>query len=295
LPPAKPAAETPILPQTGANLSATADIIETAVGAGNFKTLAAALEAAGLVKTLKGRGPFTVYAPTDEAFAKLPAGTVENLLKPENKKQLVDILTYHVTAGKRLDAKTIAGHSGVGTVLGTNIKVTTSGDKVMLNNATVVTADIMARNGVIHVIDAVMLPPGNVIDVAVGAGSFKTLAAALEAAGLVDTLKKGTWTVFAPTDEAFAKLPAGTVENLLKPENKQQLINVLTYHVIRGRKLDGAFVSRQRAVRTLQGRSIRVGRETDGLVLNSATKLLATDVPASNGVIHVIDTVLLPQ
>jgi transforming growth factor-beta-induced protein len=270
------------------------DIIDTAVANGNFKTLAAALNAAGLIPTLKRRGPYTVYAPTDAAFAKLPAGTVENLLKPENRKQLVAILTYHVTAGKKLDAKTIAAHSGVGTIQGTNIKVTASGGKVMLNNATVVTPDVMATNGVIHVIDTVLLPPGNIIEVAAGAGSFKTLAAALEAAGLTDTLKTGKWTVFAPTDEAFAKLPAGTVENLLKPENKRDLIRVLTYHVVRGQQLSGAVVSRHSSVRSLQGKRIRIVRDTDGIKLNGSSSLVSVDIPASNGVIHVIDEVLLP-
>jgi transforming growth factor-beta-induced protein len=270
------------------------DIVDTAVANGNFKTLAAALDAAGLIPTLKRRGPYTVYAPTDEAFAKLPAGTVENLLKPENRKQLVAILTYHVTAGKKLDAKTIAAHSGVGTVQGTNIKVTAKDGKVMLNNATVLTADVMATNGVIHVIDSVMLPPGNIIEVAAGAGSFKTLAAALEAAGLTNTLKTGKWTVFAPTDEAFAKLPKGTVENLLKPENKKELIRVLTYHVVRGQQLSGAVVSRHSSVRSLQGTRIRVVRDGDGIKLNGSSSLLSVDVPASNGVIHVIDEVLLP-
>jgi transforming growth factor-beta-induced protein len=272
----------------------TADIVDTAVAAGNFKTLAAALEAAGLVKTLKGRGPFTVYAPTDEAFAKLPKGTVENLLKPENKKQLVAVLTYHVTAGKKLDAATITAHSGVGTVQGTNIKVTAEGGKVMLNNATVIAADVMATNGIIHAIDTVLLPPGNIIEVAASAGSFKTLAAALDAAGLTETLKKGKWTVFAPTDEAFAKLPKGTVENLLKPENKKQLVAVLTYHVVRGQQLSGAVVGRHSSIRSLQGKRIRVVRDSDGIKLNGSSGLVSVDVPASNGVIHVIDTVLLP-
>jgi transforming growth factor-beta-induced protein len=289
-----PAAPTPILPTTGAYNQAALDIVDTAIAAGNFKTLAAALTAAGLVRTLKGRGPFTVFAPTDEAFAKLPAGTVENLLKPENKKQLIAVLTYHVTAGKRLDSATIAKHSGVGTVQGASLKVTAKDGKVMLNDATVVAADIKTKNGVIHAIDTVLLPPGDIIEVASAAGSFKTLAAALNAAGLTETLKSGTWTVFAPTDEAFAKLPAGTVENLLKPENKKQLIAVLTYHVVRGARLDSNTVSKHSNVRTLQGKRIRIVRDSEGIKLNGATSFVATDVQASNGTIHVIDSVLLP-
>ena len=136
------------------------DIVDTAVAAGSFKTLAAALTAAGLVDTLKGPGPFTVFAPTDEAFAKLPAGTVETLLKPENKARLTAVLTYHVVPGK-VPASAVTGKTtDATTVNGAALKVDgTSGVKV--NNATVVQADIAASNGVIHVIDTVLLPPAN--------------------------------------------------------------------------------------------------------------------------------------
>jgi uncharacterized surface protein with fasciclin (FAS1) repeats len=134
------------------------DIVDTAVAAGKFNTLAAALKAAGLVDTLKGAGPFTVFAPTDEAFAKLPAGTVETLLKPENKAKLVSILTYHVVAGK-VTSKEVAGMKSGKTVNGKEVAVETKGGKVMINTATVVKPDIEASNGVIHVIDAVLMPP----------------------------------------------------------------------------------------------------------------------------------------
>ena len=133
------------------------DIVDTAVGAGNFKTLAAALQAAGLVETLKGDGPFTVFAPTDAAFAKLPAGTVENLLKPENRDKLKAILTYHVVAGKVTAAQVMKLKSAK-TVEGSDVTIATSGGKVKVDNANVVTADVMASNGVIHVIDTVILP-----------------------------------------------------------------------------------------------------------------------------------------
>jgi uncharacterized surface protein with fasciclin (FAS1) repeats len=133
------------------------DIVDTAVAAGSFKTLAAALQAGGLVETLKGAGPFTVFAPTDEAFAKLPAGTVESLLKPENKDKLVAILTYHVVAGKAM-AKDVAGLSSVKTVNGKELSLKVEGGKVHVNNATVTAADVEASNGVIHVIDTVLLP-----------------------------------------------------------------------------------------------------------------------------------------
>jgi uncharacterized surface protein with fasciclin (FAS1) repeats len=133
------------------------DIVDTAVAAGNFKTLAATLQAAGLVDTLKGPGPFTVFAPTDEAFAKLPAGTLQDLLKPENKQKLISILTYHVVAGKVMASQVIKLHEAK-TVNGQDVKITVNGGKVMVNNANVVKTDIQCTNGVIHVIDTVLLP-----------------------------------------------------------------------------------------------------------------------------------------
>ena len=138
--------------------AANKDIVDTAVSAGQFKTLAAALGAAGLVETLKGPGPFTVFAPTDAAFAKLPAGTVESLLKPENKAKLTAILTYHVVPGS-VKAEQAIKLDDAKTVNGAMIKISTEHGKVMINDATVVTADISASNGTIHVIDKVLLPP----------------------------------------------------------------------------------------------------------------------------------------
>ena len=133
------------------------DIVDTAVGAGSFKTLVAAVKAAGLVETLKGEGPFTVFAPTDEAFAKLPKGTVEDLLKPENKKKLVAVLTYHVVPGKVM-AKDVVGLKEAKTVQGSSAKITVADGKVKIDAANVVKTDIETSNGVIHVIDSVILP-----------------------------------------------------------------------------------------------------------------------------------------
>jgi len=137
--------------------AASQDIVDTAVAAGSFKTLAAALQAAGLVDTLKGKGPFTVFAPTDEAFAKLPPGTVEDLLKPENKEKLVAILTYHVVPGKDL-ASQVTKMSSIKTVNGQSIAISVNGGTVMVDNAKVTKTDILCSNGVIHVIDSVILP-----------------------------------------------------------------------------------------------------------------------------------------
>jgi uncharacterized surface protein with fasciclin (FAS1) repeats len=138
--------------------AAEKDIVDTAVAAGQFKTLATALGEAGLVDTLKGPGPFTVFAPTDDAFAKLPAGTVENLLKPENKDELTAILTYHVVPGRVMAAEVVKLNEAK-TLNGKMLKVTVKGSAVMINDAKVTTTDIVASNGVIHVIDTVVLPP----------------------------------------------------------------------------------------------------------------------------------------
>jgi len=135
----------------------TQDIVDTAVSAGSFKTLTTALTAAGLVDTLKGEGPFTVFAPTDEAFAKLPAGTVESLLIPANKQKLTAILTYHVVAGD-VKAADVVKLSSAKTLNGQSVKIKTKGSKVMINGATVVKADIATTNGTIHVIDTVLMP-----------------------------------------------------------------------------------------------------------------------------------------
>lgn len=134
------------------------DIVDTAVAAGSFKTLAAALQSAGLVETLKGAGPFTVFAPTDEAFAKLPAGTVEHLLKPENKAKLQAVLTYHVVAGK-VPAAAVLKMSSAKTVQGGLLNISTREGAAYVNDARVVKTDVAASNGIIHVIDTVVLPP----------------------------------------------------------------------------------------------------------------------------------------
>jgi uncharacterized surface protein with fasciclin (FAS1) repeats len=141
-----------------ASPAAAADIVETAVSNGSFKTLAAALQAAGLVETLKGKGPYTVFAPTDEAFKKLPAGTVENLLKPENKTQLQKVLTYHVVVGNVSSGDLEGKTTNAKTVEGSTVRIDASGNAVKVNDAVVTQPDVSASNGVIHVIDRVIMP-----------------------------------------------------------------------------------------------------------------------------------------
>ncbi|MCE2784996.1 MAG: fasciclin domain-containing protein [Pirellula sp.] len=269
------------------------NIVDTAVEAGKFKTLAAALGAAGLVDAVKGPGPFTVFAPSDEAFAKLPKGTVETLLKPENKDKLKAILTYHVVPGKVM-AKDVLGVKGAKSLNGQRIDVKVDGGKVMVDGAQVVATDIACTNGVIHVIDSVILPSeDNIPTVATKAGKFNTLLAAAKAAGLVEALSGDkALTVFAPTDDAFAKLPKDTVATLLKPENKDKLKAILLFHVVEGRVYSEDALAAKSAA-TLQGSKVEITVK-DGAAYVNGAKILATDVDASNGVIHIIDSVILP-
>lgn len=276
-----------------------ADIVDTAVKAGQFNTLVAAVKAAGLVDTLKSDGPFTVFAPTDAAFAKLPHGTLEMLLKPENKGLLTAILTYHVVPGNVPAAKAVKLSNAV-TANGQQIdlkyhKGSQCGSGTLtIDGARVVKADIHTSNGVIHVIDSVIMPStSDIVATAVEAGSFKTLAAALNAAGLVEALQgHGPFTVFAPSDDAFAKLPEGTVDSLLKPENRGQLTAILKHHVVSGR-IFASHVTDGATVETLNGTTLTADVGHHGVKIGNA-KVVSTDIDASNGVIHVIDSVLLP-
>jgi uncharacterized surface protein with fasciclin (FAS1) repeats len=246
-----------------------------------------------LVDAIKGPGPFTVFAPTDEAFAKVPKETLEMLLKPENKEKLKAVLTYHVVPGKVM-AKDVVGLKGAKSLNGQRIDVKVDGSKVSVDGANVVATDIACTNGVIHVIDSVILPASdNIPAVATKAGKFSTLLAAAKAAGLVDALSGDkALTVFAPTDEAFGKLPSGTVESLLKPENKDKLKSILLFHVVEGRVYSEDAVKAKTAA-TLQGGKVEISVK-DGAAYVNGAKILATDIDAGNGVIHVIDSVILP-
>jgi len=278
---------------TTATAAASKNIVETAVAAGSFKTLVAAVQAAGLAETLSG-GNFTVFAPTDEAFAKLPAGTLEMLLKPENKAKLAAILTYHVVPGT-VKAADVVKLTNAGTVQGQRVDIVAKAGTVTVDGAKVVKTDIACSNGVIHVIDTVILPVDkNIVEVAASNGSFNTLVAAVKAAGLVETLSgKGPFTVLAPTDAAFAKLPAGTLENLLKPENKKALVEILTYHVVPGVAAYSDQVVKMTELPTVLGTMVKVTVKDGKVMLGNATVAIV-DVETSNGVIHAIDTVLLP-
>lgn len=277
-------------------------IVDVAVADGRFNTLVAAVTAADLVETLSGEGPFTVFAPTDDAFAALPEGTVESLLE-DPSGALTDILLYHVVDGSVM-AETVVTLDSATTLLGEDVTITVTDDGVFLNDTVqVITTDIKASNGVIHVIDAVLLPPSDegmmdeelktIAEIAVEAGTFNTLVAALGAADLVETFaSEGSYTVFAPTDEAFAALPEGTVESLLE-DPSGALTDILLYHVIDGVVMAETVVTLDSAT-TLLGQDVTITVTDDGVFLNDTVKVSTTDIKASNGVIHVIDAVLIP-
>lgn len=291
-------------------LESKKDIIDTALAAGEFTTLAAALQSAGLIDTLKGTGPFTVFAPTDKAFNKLPSGTVEELLKPENKDLLTNILKYHVS-DKKMMAKDVIAMTSMTMLNGETANIEVKGNKVTIDGADIIITDIETSNGIIHVIDTIMVPgvdikppslmdkkeiptaDKDIIDTAIADGNFKTFIAAVEAAGLKDTLKAaGPFTVFVPSDKAFAKLPKGTLEDLLKPENKDKLIDILKYHVA-DKKLMATDVSSMSSIQMLNGKTADISIKNKKIDIDGAN-ISSTDIMASNGVIHVIDDLMMP-
>ena len=271
-------------------------IVETAVAAGNFKTLAAALGAADLAGALNGKGPFTVFAPTDAAFAKLPQGTVKELLKPENKSKLQAILKYHVISGQVGLSDALKAREAA-TLQGKPVTIGFGNGKVNVNGATLLTADLKTSNGIIHVIDSVLLPPApknDIASVAKEAGQFNTLLAAVDAAGLTSVLTgKGPVTVLAPTDAAFKALPKGTVEALLKPENRAKLGEILAMHVIKGSVSAGTALNAGTA-KSVNEKALKFEISNGTFKVNGAT-IVKTDIKCDNGVIHVIDAVLLPS
>lgn len=258
------------------------NIVETAIAAGNFTQLAAAVTAAGLADDLQGDGPFTVFAPSDAAFDAFEAAN-PGVLDGLTTEQLIGILTYHVVPGTVMSTDLADGQLAE-TLAGSVLAVSIDGSTVKVNEATVVTADIEASNGVIHVIDTIILPPGDIIEVATAAGSFTSLASALTSAGLVDDLQgEGPFTVFAPTDAAFAALSA--------VPSGQALIDVLLYHVISG--VVGPLDLKDGGVATTLGGSPVLFDLSSGAMINDAN-ITVTNVVASNGVIHVIDAVIVP-
>jgi len=288
------------------------NIVQLAQSVSDLSTLVAAVVAGNLTDTLSSPGPFTVFAPTNEAFKALPPGTLENLLKPENKKELVDVLTYHVLPQKVL-SKDIKPFSVYTTVEGKRLHASNFKGRVTVGggsqNINVTSADNVASNGVVHIIAGVLMSGSaptpapsakNIVQLAESVTDLSTLVAAVVAGNLSDTLSSpGPFTVFAPSNEAFNALPAGTLERLMKPENKNELVDILTYHVLPEEVLSKDLKPFQ-AVKTVEGKPLHVTK-WDGAVQVGASleskdlkHVLKADNVASNGVVHIIDGVLLP-
>lgn len=271
---------------------------------GNFTQLVGAVEAAGLKSTLESDGPFTVFAPTDEAFAALAASGID----PE--ATLSNILLYHVVPGSLKAADVLAAGELKSAFEGKSFTVAVTGGNAVITTpdgvtATIIMTDIEASNGIIHVIDAVIPPPVNALDlsplgdanktiaeIAVANGNFDTLVAALDAAGLVSVFASpGDYTVFAPTDDAFAALGEETI-NALLADPKGDLTKILTYHVV-GDSLSINQVANSGRIPTLNGANLPVSFAGGQVEVAGATIVLF-NIQASNGVIHVIDTVMVP-
>ena len=289
------------------------NIVQTAVAAGKFKTLVSLVKKAGLAGTLSAPGNLTVFAPTDQAFANLKKSNPA-LYKQvaANKKLLRSVLTYHVV-GKRVPAAAAVAAAKKGlkvkTVQGESIAFSFKGGKIVLNGTSrVVIADVKASNGVIHALDAVLVPPSltqapaptqSIVQIAAGNSSFSTLVSLVQKAGLVQALSgAGPFTVFAPTNAAFEKLakaaPATYQAVLADPA---LLAKVLTYHVVAGdiTAAQASGVAQQEGkVNALQGEPISFSLKAGKLTLNGSATVVAADIRATNGVIHVIDTVIVP-
>ena len=290
--------------QFAASKPVTGDIVDTAIGA-EFKTLVTAVQAAGLEDALRSAGPFTVFAPTDGAFEKLPEGLLAQLLLPENKDKLAALLKYHVISGAAVKSTDLRFFQKVETLNGQALKILRFFRLVVVNDTYVTMADVMASNGVIHVIDNVLIPEGftleepveptlDIVDTAIAA-NFSTLVAAVQAAELEGALRgDGPLTVFAPTNGAFDKLPEGLVDELLLEENKDKLVNLLKYHVVLG-EVRSTDLRRFQLVEMLQGERTLVRRSWRGGVSINNARVSTADVGATNGVIHIINKVLIPR
>ncbi len=269
---------------------AQSDIVTTAVQNGGFTTLVAALQATGLDTTLSAPGTFTVFAPTDAAFAALPPGTVQRLLLPQNQSKLTSILLYHVAGTTQFSSQVLV-HPTIETLNGQRLDVSIVGSQPKIDAANLIVTDIACTNGVIHVIDMVLMPNLSTIPVTASeVGGFNTLLTAVTAANLAGTLSgPGPFTVFAPTDAAFAPLP---VTRLLLPVNIPRLANILTYHVVSGRVYADQLMNNQ-VVATVNGQTLLVTKQGNTIFVNGIQVILA-DLETANGNIHVIGDVLLP-
>jgi uncharacterized surface protein with fasciclin (FAS1) repeats len=279
-----------------AGTSTSNTILDIVVNSDDHNTLEAAVVAAGLQSALTGEGPLTLFAPTDDAFDALPAGVLASLLA-DPTGALTQVLLYHAVGGLALSTDLSDGMM-ISTIQGQDITVTINANGVFINDAQVIVADIIADNGVVHVIDAVLVPendpePVTVVDIIVNSADHTTLETAVIAAGLADDLSgDGPFTVFAPTDAAFAALPAGVLDALLA-DPTGALAQVLLYHVVSGEALSSS-LSNGQTITTLQGQDVTVSITGGNVFINDAQVIVA-DIMADNGVVHVINAVLTPS
>jgi uncharacterized surface protein with fasciclin (FAS1) repeats len=309
------------------------NIVDSAAADGRFQTLHTAIVAAGLADTLASAdNTFTVFAPTDAAFAALGDDVISSLLA-DPQGALTDVLLYHVLSGAYGSSDVLASET-LPTLAGGSLAVSLRDGKPYVNDSQIIITDIQAKNGIIHVIDAVLVPGAaapapaaveemaeepmveeaavvedmaapeaaveesaatgqTIAEIAVANGNFNTLVAALSAAGLVDTFAQpGNYTVFAPTDDAFAAIPESTLNELLA-DPSGALTQILLYHVV-GNPLSRDQLATTDRMWTLQGSPLEVNRDGSTILDIGGAKVLIYDIQASNGTIHVIDSVLLP-
>merc|ERR1712100_452020 len=266
------------------------NIVELAVSVPDLSTLVTALKAGNLTGVLSEKGPFTVFAPTNEAFGKLPKSTLDHLLDPKNIRELDAVLEYHVVPGN-IQSKDLKPFNEVKTLEGGALKVISDKRGVFVNDdAKVVKADNEASNGVVHIIDNVLIPghtnlgaaAKNIVELAVSVPDLSTLVTALKAGKLTDALSgKGPFTVFAPTNEAFAKVPKSVLDRLLDPKNIKELQDVLEYHVIAGAAVHKADLKFIQKVRTLEGKELFIVKDHRGDVLVDNARVTTADVDAN--------------
>lgn len=273
--------------------SGTNTVVDIIVNSDAHNTLEAAVIAADLAGTLSGDGPFTIFAPTDDAFDALPDGALDELL--DDPEALAFLLTYHALGAQVLSTDLSNGQAAA-TLQGADVNISFNGDNVFVNQAQVTVVDLIGDNGVVHVIDAILIPPfedDTVWDVIDGSDDHNTLAAAVEAAELVGTLDgEGTFTVFAPTDAAFDLIPEETL-NALLAEPSGDLTDILLYHVL-GTKVWSTALSDGLEVNTVEGSSILFNVDANGVTINETAMVNIANISVSNGIVHVIDAVLLP-
>merc|ERR1719331_179268 len=282
------------------------NIVELAEKDTDLSTLVTALTAGKLVTALEGKGPFTVFAPSNEAFAKIPKDELEKLLDPKNIKTLDAILEYHVVSGAGVHAKDLKPENKFKTLEGSELLVEVRDGKVYVNRESRVTAaDNDATNGVVHIIDRVLIPKApspppapkptkDIVALAESVKDLSTLVTALTAGKLVTTLQsKGPFTVFAPTNEAFAHLNPAVLKYLLEPEHIKELDAVLTYHVVEGAAVFSKDLKQDQEFKTVEGREIEVEKYGTHVRINKYAHVTSADNAATNGVVHIIDRVLV--